>query len=64
MILISQIRQLNKYLEGINSQLGILICHYKPKKDKFKIGKNKIFVLEKQELNKIPEIIEDTYFNG
>ena len=55
-ISISQIEQLNKYLEDINSDIGILICHKKPKKDKFLIGKNRIFVLEKQELNKIPEI--------
>ena len=57
-ISISQIKQLNKYLEDLNSRLGILICHKKPKKDKFLIGKNKIFVLEKEELQKLSEIID------
>lgn len=56
-ISISQVNQLNKYLEDINSDIGILICHKKPKKDKFLIGKNTIFVLEEKELNKIPEIL-------
>ena len=37
-ISISQVKQLNKYLEDLNSKLGILICHKKPKKDKFIIG--------------------------
>lgn len=58
-ISISQINQLNKYLEDINLDIGILICHKKPKKDKFLIGKNRIFVLEKQELTKIPEITDE-----
>ena len=58
-ISISQINQLNKYLEDINSNIGILICHKKPKKDTFLIGKNRIFVLEKQELNRIPEITDE-----
>jgi len=53
---IPQIRQLNKYLKDCKCNLGILICHKKPKKDKFLIDKNKIFILEKQELNKIPKI--------
>ncbi len=57
-ISISQIKQLNKYLEDINCNLGFLVCHKKPKKDKFLIGKNKIFILEKQELKKIPEITD------
>jgi len=56
-ISISQVKQLNKYLEDCNCDLGILICHKKPKKDKFLIGKNKIFILEKQELFKIPTLI-------
>lgn len=62
-ISISQIKQLNKYLEYTNQGIGILICHTKPKKDKFIIGKNKIFVIEKQELNKIPEILKGTSYN-
>ena len=59
-ISISQVNQLNKYLEDCNCNLGILISHKKPKKDKFLIGKNKIFVLENSELTKIPELIEGT----
>lgn len=55
-ISISQIKQLNKYLEDCKCNLGILICHKKPRKDKFLIGKNKIFILEKQELYKIPNL--------
>ena len=62
-ISISQIKQLNKYLEDINSDMGILICHKKPKRDRFLIGKNRIFILEEQELNKIPEILKGVYFN-
>ncbi len=57
-ISISQIRQLNKYLEDSNSNLGFLICHKKPKKDRFLIDKNTIFILEKEELKKLPEIID------
>jgi len=53
----SQVKQLNKYLEDLNTNLGILICHKKPKKDKFIIGKNKVFILEKQEIDKINKII-------
>ena len=56
-ISISQVNQLLKYLEDCNCNLGILICHKKPKKDKFLIGNNKIFVIEKTELNRIPEIM-------
>lgn len=57
-ISISQIKQLNKYLEDCKCNLGILICHKKPKKDRFLMGKNKIFILEKSELNKIPRLID------
>jgi hypothetical protein len=56
-ISISQVNQLNKYLEYSNCHLGILICHKKPKKDRFLIGKNKIFILDKDELGRIQEII-------
>jgi len=53
----SQVRQLNKYLEDLDINLGLLICHKKPKRDSFLIGKNKIFILEKQELDKISKIV-------
>ena len=56
-ISISQINQLNKYLEDCNCNLGILICPNKPKKDSFLIDKNKIFILNKEELDKIPIIM-------
>ena len=57
-ISISQVNQLNKYLEDLNINVGVLICHKKPRKDKFLIGNNRIFILEKMELNKIPEILK------
>jgi len=56
-ISISQIKQLNKYLEDISCNLGLLICHNKPKKDRFLIDKREIFILTKDELNKIPLLI-------
>ena len=56
-ISISQINQLNKYLEDCNCHLGMLICHKKPKKDNFLMNKNKIFVLTKEELDKVPKIM-------
>ena len=62
-ISISQIKQLNKYLEDTNCDLGFLICLRRPKRDRFLIGNNKIFVLEDKELNKIPKLM-DPYFNG
>ncbi|MBT3397572.1 hypothetical protein HOA55_03725 [archaeon] len=49
----AQINQLNKYLEDFNCNLGFLICHHKPKKNKFLIGKNKIIILEDSELKKV-----------
>jgi len=55
-ISISQINQLNKYLEDCDCNNGVLICHKKPKKDTFLIDKNKIIILEKQELAKIPKL--------
>ncbi len=57
-ISISQIRQLNKYLEDCNYNLGFLICKKKPKRDSFLIGKNTIFILEETELNKIPKLMD------
>ena len=59
-ISISQIKQMNKYLEDIDSKLGILICLKKPRKDTFLIGENRIFVLEESELQRIPELIDQT----
>ncbi|MDP1729280.1 MAG: GxxExxY protein, partial [archaeon] len=40
-----EIKQLNKYLEDCNINLGLLICHNKPKKDKFLMGKNELIIL-------------------
>src|SRR3989344_1423816 len=57
-ISISQVNQLNKYLEDCNCNLGFLICIKKPQKDRFLIGKNKIFILEASEISKIPELID------
>ncbi|MEK6858396.1 MAG: hypothetical protein AABX53_00600 [Nanoarchaeota archaeon] len=57
-ISISQVKQLNKYLEDIHVTLGFLICLKKPSKDTFLIGDNRIYVLEESELNKIPKIID------
>ncbi len=57
-ISISQIKQLNIYLDDCNCDLGFLICHKKPRKDKFLIGKNKIFILEESDLKNIPNIIK------
>lgn len=54
----SQIKQLNKYLEDCNCNQGILICRNKPQKDRFLIGKNRIFILNERELYKIPELID------
>ena len=42
------------------SNLGLLICHNKLRRDKFLIGKNTIFILDKEELNKIPSLIDGT----
>lgn len=55
---ISQIIQLNKYLEDCGCNLGFLICHKKPKKDKFLIGKNTIHISEKEELEKLSKLID------
>lgn len=57
-ISMSQIKQLNKYLEDINSNLGFLICLKKPKKDTFLIGRNRILVITESGLSKIPETID------
>lgn len=57
-ISISQVKQLNKYLEDIGINLGFLVCLKKPKKDSFLIGKNKIIILTDLELFKIPKLID------
>ena len=54
----SQIKQLNKYLEDCNCNIGFLICRRKPSKDKFLIGKNTMYVLTADELSRIPEVID------
>jgi predicted HTH transcriptional regulator len=54
----SEVKQLNKYLEDCDCNLGFLICHNKPQKDRFLIGKNKIILLSEFELNQIPHIID------
>jgi hypothetical protein len=36
----------------------IFICHSKPKKDKFLIGKNKIIVLNESELIQVPQLMD------
>lgn len=56
-ISISQINQLNKYLEDCNCNLGFLVCFKKPKKDNFLIGENRIIILEEMEVSRIPEIM-------
>jgi len=57
-ISISQINQLNKYLEDCKCNLGFLICHNKPKKDSFIIGKNRIFVLDVEEVKDLPSLMD------
>ena len=57
-ISISQIKQLNKYLQDLNCNIGLLICHRKPKKDRFIIKDNKIFIFGDFEINKIPQLID------
>ena len=56
-ISLSEVKQLNKYLEDLNCNLGILICRKKPKKDKFLIDKNKIFILDISEIKEISGLI-------
>ena len=53
-----EVKQLNNYLEDCGCNLGFLICHTKSKKDKFLTDENKIFILESEELSKIPEILD------
>lgn len=57
-ISMSQIKQLNKYLEDTNTNLGFLLCIRKPKKHSFLIGDNKVFVIDESELSRIPEIMD------
>ncbi|MBU1246002.1 MAG: hypothetical protein ABIJ20_00135 [Nanoarchaeota archaeon] len=52
-ISISQINQLNRYINEIdNCNNGLLICNFKPKKDKFYIGNNKISIITEKDLLK------------
>ena len=57
-ISISQVKQLNKYLEDMGSNLGFLICLRKPKRGTFLIGRNRIFIIAESELSRIPEIMD------
>lgn len=57
-ISLSQVNQLNKYLEDCSCNLGFLICRNKPKKDSFLIGKSTIFILEETALEKVPKLID------
>jgi Holliday junction resolvase len=57
-ISISQVNQLNKYVEDIGGEFGFLICLRKPKRDTFLMGNNRLFILTESELSKIPEIID------
>lgn len=57
-ISISQIKQLNRYLEDMGCRFGFLICLRKPKKHTFLMGKNQIVVLDDSELNRIPQILD------
>lgn len=54
----TQVNQLNKYLEDSNCNLGFLICRKKPSKDRFLIGKNTIYILTSDELEKISEVMD------
>lgn len=57
-ISISQVKQLCKYLEDSSCNFGFLVCRKKPKKDKFLIGNNAIYILTIDELSKIPEVMD------
>ena len=57
-ISISQIKQLNRYLEDINSNLGFLVCLKKSRRDTFLMGENRIYVILASELSKISELID------
>lgn len=57
-ISISQVKQLNRYMEDTKSNVGFLICRNKPKKDRFLIGSNEIFIVSESEISKIPEIMD------
>lgn len=57
-ISISQVKQLNRYLQDSNCNMGFLICKKKPKKDRFLIDRNTIFILTADELAKIPEVMD------
>ncbi|MCH7850814.1 MAG: hypothetical protein IH845_04190 [Nanoarchaeota archaeon] len=52
-----EIKQLARYLDDFNCKLGFLVCHKKPKKNRFLMGGYKIFILEENELKLIPKIM-------
>lgn len=53
-----EIKQLNKYLEDMNVNKGFIICHTKPKRHRFLIGKNKIWIIAYSEMNTILELMD------
>lgn len=55
---LSDVKQVNKYLEDTGLHLGFIICLKKPKKDTFLIDKNRIYVLEESELDRILPIMD------
>jgi hypothetical protein len=57
-ISISQIKQLNKYLDDYDCNFGILICHKKPKKEEFIIKNNKIYILDNSNIDQVPKLVE------
>tara|TARA_Y100000310_G_C20697227_1_gene826557 strand:- start:3312 stop:4382 length:1071 start_codon:yes stop_codon:yes gene_type:complete len=57
-ISISQIKQLNKYLQDLECDTGILICRNKPRKDRFLMGENRIFILDDSEIRELPNLID------
>ncbi len=50
-ISLSDVKQVNKYIENVsNCSSGLLICNTKGKKDKFYISKNEILVITKEDI--------------
>ena len=54
----AHIEQVNRYLEDFQCTTGILICNKLPKKDKFLINNNTIWLLKESELYRIPSLLE------
>jgi len=57
-ISLSEIKQLNRYLVDVGTNLGFLICVKKPKKDTFLMDENKIVIVESSELSIIPKVLD------